>query len=419
MRTSTLTLGDRIALSTLACKSKTEGIGGKIKTTPEDFTVEEMLQDGTVLEINKRIQRESLAGDFTHFVLQKRDWTTEGAIRRIAKALHTHPKRFSYAGSKDKTSISTQLISAFRINKNRIIRLKLKDITILGAWSSDSKVRIGNLLGNRFTIVARELSSDSEERVRKIYSEIDGRFPNYFGEQRFGAIRENTHKIGEHIVRQEYDRAAMMFLCDYRGETNSDSITARRNLEDTADFEKALQEFPKRLSLERTMLEHLQKYPNDYINAFRKLPRGIVLLFIHAFQSYLFNILLSERLSEGDVAAEESEYYCEENLGFPNLSYQSSLKTKWIAGKIIGYGVNLNDRERKLLERFGLKQGDFEIRGIPELSSKGTHRLLFSPLRDFSFQDNTFRFSLPAGSYATVALREFLDKSKLQKGILS
>jgi len=406
-------------LTTLAHRSKAEGIAGRAKTAPEDFAVEEILQDGTVLEINKRIQREGVAGDFTHFVLQKRDWTTEGAIRRIAEALHTNPKRFSYAGSKDKTSVSTQLISAFRINKSRIVRLNLKDITILGAWSSDSKVSIGDLLGNRFAIVARGLSSGAEERVRKIYIEIDGAFPNYFGEQRFGAIRENTHKIGEHIVRQEYEDAAMMFLCDCKGETNNDSVAARRNLKDTADFKKALKEFPKRLSLERTMLEHLERYPNDQVNAFRKLPRGIVLLFIHAFQSYLFNVLLSERLSEGDVALEEDEYYCEERLGFPDLGYRSSLKTKWIAGKIFGYAVNLNDREKKLLERLGLKQGDFEIRAIPELSSKGTRRLLLSPLRNFSFEDNTFRFSLPAGSYATVALREFLDKSKLQRDILN
>lgn len=399
-------------LSSLAYMTRTEATGGKIKTIPEDFIVEEILPDGTVLETNKATQRESSSGDFTRFVLQKKDWTTEEAIRRIAMALRIHPSRFSYAGSKDKTSISTQLVSVFRINEDRILRLNLKDITILGAWKCDEKVRIGDLLGNRFKIAIREIDSSAGEAVSKIHGELNGLFPNYFGEQRFGTIRKNTHKIGEYIIRGKYREAAMSFLCDSEGETDSDSVVARNDLRETEDYKKALREFPNRLTLERTMLEHLEKYPNDYANAFRKLPRGILLLFIHAFQSHLFNVLLSERISEGDVVAEDGEHYCEERHGFPDLRLRSSSETRWIAGKIIGYGTELNDREKTLLERFDLKKSDFDIKGIPEISSKGTYRLLFSPLVDFYFIDSTFRFSLCAGSYATVALREFIDRSK-------
>ena len=403
---------EKAVLPSLSYYSKTMGIGGKIKTAPEDFVVEEILQDGTALEVNKAVQRESSEGDFTWFVLQKREWTTEGAIRRVARALRSHPKRFSYAGSKDKASISTQLASAFRVNKDRLLRLDLKDIKILGAWRCREKVRIGNLLGNRFTVIVREVDPDTDSSVRNIYDELNGAFPNYFGEQRFGNVRRNTHMIGEHIVRGRYDLAATSFLCDCEGETDNDSLTARMNLARTGDFKKALEEFPQRLSLERTAIEHLEKHPRDYVNALRRLPRGILLLFMHSFQSHLFNALLSERIAEGKLTVENGEYYCGERNGFPDPESLDSHEKHWIAGKIIGYGTEPNEREKRLFERLELKPSDFEISGIPELSSKGTYRLLLSPLKDFLFRNNVFRFSLRAGSYGTVALREFLDKEK-------
>lgn len=404
--------GAEIMISTLSHKSKSKGIGGEIKASPEDFLVEEILQDGTVLEINSRFQQECSDGNYVRFALQKREWTTEGAIRRIAKALRISPRRFSYTGSKDKMSVSTQLASAFQADKERLTNLKLKDIRILGAWRHPEKVRIGDLLGNRFTITARNLDDNADETVREIYHELDGLFPNYFGAQRFGTTRGNNHTIGEQIVRGRCDAAAMMFLCDYHGETNEEAIIARKHLSDTGDFKKALAEFPKHLRLERTMIAHLQRYPRDYANAFRKLPRGISLLFIHAFQSNLFNTLLSERIAEGGVVLEDGEHHCSERLGFPDIGERSPCETCWIVGKIIGYDTRLNEREKELLERLGLKQEDFEIKNIPEMSSKGTRRLLLAPMKGFSFGDDTFRFSLPAGSYATVALREFMDRQK-------
>jgi len=399
-------------LSGLSYISKRDGIGGRIKTVPDEFAVEEILTDRTVLEADKPIERDDSCGDFTWFAVQKKHWTTEGAIRRIAKALHVGPRRFSYAGTKDKDSVSTQLISVFQVDKERILALCLKDIKILGAWRCDHKLKLGELLGNRFRIIVREATEDAEESVREIYEELGGAFPNYFGEQRFGTIRCNTHKIGEHIVRGRYNLAAKVFLSDFEGEDNVEAANARRTLRETGNYGRALKEFPRHLRLERSMLAHLERHPKDYVNALRKLPRGIQLLFIHAFQSFLFNILLSERIREGRVVAEFGEYYCGEKLGFPDLRERKGQETRWIVGRIIGYDMQANERESTLLERLDLKLSDFKIKGIPELSSKGTHRLLLSPLKEFSFKEDTFRFMLPAGSYATVALREFLDENK-------
>ena len=57
--------------------------------------------------------------------------------------------------------------------------------------------------------------------------------------------------------------------------------------------------FPKQLRFERLMINHLVKKPTDFIGAFIRLPFKLQALFVQAYQSYLFNLFLSERLEKG------------------------------------------------------------------------------------------------------------------------
>jgi tRNA pseudouridine13 synthase len=159
------------------------------------------------------------------------------------------------------------------------------------------------------------------------------------------------------------------------------------------------------------MLAHLARTPDDKVAAFRSLPRNILLMFIHAYQSDLFNRLLSDRIREGPLELEEGEYYCGETLGFPDLNKTEA--EGWICGKLIGYGTPLNERERALLEEIGVEKEAFKMKHLPEIRSKGTYRALLAPLKDFKVSGSEsrvmFRFALPSGSYATVAMREFMD----------
>src|SRR3989338_368694 len=386
--------------------SKTSGIGGTLKNKPEDFVVEEIMTDGTILEINKMIEK-SGDGDFTHFVLQKADWSTSAAIKRIAKALKSGHKRFSFAGTKDKVALTTQLVSCFGKSPEEFLNLDLKDIKILGAWRSNEKITLGDLLGNRFSIKVVD-SSESVEKVTKIFTELNEKFPNYFGPQRFGSTRQNTHLIGEKLIRNQVEDAAMIFLCDYKGEEHEIAKQARIELKESENFSQALKFFPKHLHLERSMLDTLAKNPNNFASAFRKLPRTILLLFVHAFQSHLFNHFLSQRIAEGNLELEEGEYFCgEDSFGFPDLGKKE--KQGWLGGKIIGYETTLNKREKELLEEYKIEKESFKVRSLPEISSKGTYRTLLAPLKGFNFSNCTFTFLLPSGSYATSALREFLD----------
>ncbi len=390
-------------LSYLSSESKS--VSGTIKQEPSDFAVEEIMPDGTVLSLDTHISRPDSGSSFVHFVVQKENWSTTDAVREIASRLRMSPKRINYSGTKDKRALTTQLMSAFGAKKEDVLGLKISGMKILGAWHAQEKAEIGSLLGNRFKI---KVTGEMDETiVRDIASELRGKFPNYFGPQRFGGSRGNTHKIGEMLIRSDLRGAVESYLLDTEGETNSYAVEARKKLAEEKDYKKALQYFPKHLRLERLLLIHLAQQPNDYGNALRKLPRQILLLFVHAFQSHLFNIALSERLAEGELKPEEGEYYCGENYGFPDVEKKMEAG-RWIAGRIIGYETELNEREKRILEDFNVRKQDFKMKALPEVNSKGTYRALLAPMKDFDYSNNVFAFSLPSGSYATSALREFI-----------
>jgi tRNA pseudouridine13 synthase len=412
----------------LSYLSKSGGIGGAIKTCPEDFIVEEIAPDGTVFELDKepamQAGLEDAAGKFTHFILQKRDWSTTSAISEIAHRIRVTDRLFNVAGNKDKAAITTQLASVIGDKREALSSLSIKDIKINGVWAAGERVHMGSLLGNRFTITVRNASERNPgllaEMCGAVSGELGGVFPNYFGEQRFGSSRKNTAKVGLMVLQGRLEDAAMSFLSYTEGESHAEARLAREELASNQDFARALKTFPRHLRLERTMLAHLSKRKDDFAGAFRALPRSTLLMFIHAVQSQMFNNSLSQRIEEGPLELEMGEYFCGETLGFPDTSKTGP--EGWVCGKLIGYQTPLNQRESAVLESAGLKKDDFRVKALPEINSKGAYRTLLAPMKDFNLSVETsdaagapaaFRFSLPSGSYATVAMREFTKNDNL------
>ncbi|MEM3399762.1 MAG: tRNA pseudouridine(13) synthase TruD [Candidatus Micrarchaeia archaeon] len=389
-------------IAALAHFSKAHGIGGNIKSIPEDFVVNEIAPNGSIITLDTELRYEE-DGDFSIFVLEKKNWDTSGAIAAIAKKAGVSPKRFSFAGTKDRVAITTQLISAYKLTELPAI----KDIKTRFIGQAKKKIEMGELLGNKFIIRITGADKNAEETVKKIWGELGGLIPNYFGIQRFGSVRGNTHLIGKHIVKNDFESAVLSYLTWVGSETNEEAVAARTMLAEKQDYKEALKNFPKHLKYERAMLTHLAKHPRDYVNAMRRIPRSIALMFVHAYQAYLFNLILSKRIKEG-FEIEKGDLACGKNFyGFPDENVKGE---DFILGNVIGYQSELTEAEKELLEEEGIKKEDFKIRSYPELSSKGTKRALLVPVKDFAFHGNTFLFSLPAGSYATSLLREFMDK---------
>jgi tRNA pseudouridine13 synthase len=186
-----------------------------------------------------------------------------------------------------------------------------------------------------------------------------------------------------------FEGAVLNYLSFSEGERDEESVAARKRLEGEKDFAQALEFFPRHLKYERLLLEHLALHPHDFVGALQKMPRHLVLMFIHAFQAKLFNELLDERLKDKKTWSVEEK------------------------GMLVGNDSTLGEKEKALLDKDGVSQDAFSFKTMPFLSSKGSERNYFAGLKDLEILGEKplkIRFSLDAGCYATVALNWLLDK---------
>ena len=381
----------------LCYKSKTDGIGGKIKQLPEDFIVEEITEDGRVLEVDKNlIESNSQAGEFIHFTLQKNNWDTLRAMKEISKRLGVSRNRLSFAGTKDKRAVTTQRASAWNVKEEDLKNVSIKDIQIREFSYSNDKIDLGDLQGNRFAITIRELDLDGDsikDRIDLIKDELKSGFPNFFGVQRFGTTRPITHLVGKEILGGNPKEAVMLYLTKTYPDEPGETREAREFLSETEDFKESLKKFPRNLGYELSMLNYLIQNPDDFPGALKSLPKKLGMMFVHAYQSYIFNLALSRYIAGGfDI----------ERL------------------PLAGHETELDEITEEILSAEKISREDFRIKGMREFSSKGMYRECFIPFDNFrilSIEEDdlnegsrkaTIVFSLGKGSYATTLLREFM-----------
>ncbi|MBI5177224.1 tRNA pseudouridine(13) synthase TruD [Candidatus Micrarchaeota archaeon] len=407
--------------------------------SPEEFIVEEITPNGTLLELGKplslgREDDQALERDyFCHFILQKRGWNTTDALAALARAAGVSRRRFDFAGTKDRNSTSVQLASAFTLEPGRLIAAatRVKDIAINGAWKAREKVKLGAVGGNRFEITLNRGNCGVEPdacAICKRAEEFGFVVPNFFGGQRFGS-RGNTAEVGRLMLKGDFEAAAMEYLCGTQGERNEAAVRARQELSTGKDFRKAASAFPKHLRFERMMLSHLARNPTDFVGAIRKLPRPLELMFVNAFEAKLFNQALRQRIERGIASPAVGAHYFNASpiTGFPSAEFRTIENREeaeaigalvadgkaFIAASLIGTESKLDELERKILHDEGVAQEDFATPPMPELASRGTLRAQFIPIKGFeakTIQEGNavlLKFSLPPGAYATAAL-EFL-----------
>jgi tRNA pseudouridine13 synthase len=372
--------------------TSTPGVGGKLRYTPRDFCVEEVPLPDTGEKPGR--------GPYLHFTLEKLNWDTMQAINALTRAAKAPRRCFGYAGNKDKRALTRQRVSAYKVKEELLRGVSIPGIELSNFSRADRPIVLGDLAGNRFRIIAR-LIDDGEfkEKIQETRGELEDKgIPNYFGYQRFGVIRANTHLVGRELVKGQIKEAVMKYLgAPYPGEKD-DAKEARAYFDETLDCKGALERFPERLKYERAMLRHLAKNPRDYAGALRRLPRKLGILLVHAYQSYLFNKILSRAIEE------------ELELGGMKIP-------------LFGYGTQpeegpLGELGREVLETEGIVPRNFWIRSMPELSTRGFYRdaCIKTEIRITPQEDElnpgreafTASFTLPKGCYATVVMREFM-----------
>lgn len=316
-----------------------------IKQIPEDFIVKEHLQ-----------LKQGL-GAFAYYLLKKRNYTTAKAIQMIARELNINEKYINYAGNKDRRAVTEQYIS---INRGPQKNVEGNEISLTYISNGSERINLGSLDENEFTITVRNLTEEDITTCHKNRKIL--KIPNYFDEQRFGT-NKNNHIIGKHIIKKEFKEA-----CSLVEETN----------------------------------EYLQNHPNDYVGALKSINRRILRLYVHAYQSYLWNTTI-ERLLKTNIKVDQVP--------------------------LIGFDCNCKDEKVQqiidsILQEEKIDARDFIIREIPEISSEGGSRTLFTEVNDFKLikkakdelnenkQKIILNFKLQKGCYATNVIKYLFNDDR-------
>lgn len=167
------------------------GLGGRIKVEPEDFEVEEI-----------PAYAPSGDGDFLYLWIEKRDMGAEYFIRQVARRLDIAPGEVGSAGLKDRRAVTRQMISVPVAVENRLSQLDGDGIRVLNTNRHANKLRPGHLHGNRFNVLIREARTD-EAALNAVVERVRGHgLPNWYGKQRFGRDGE-TLQMGMALLRGE------------------------------------------------------------------------------------------------------------------------------------------------------------------------------------------------------------------------
>jgi tRNA pseudouridine13 synthase len=424
--------------------TKSAGFGGVIRRKPEDFVVEEILTTGERASVTTEAQFSHL-GRYLICVLVKRNWDTLLAVKAVAQQLGVSVERVAFAGIKDTRALTAQHISLYGFRPTEMERVRIRGVRVIPVRYSNEKIS-ELLFGNRFNILISSIPAEEDEITRLVNDVQEellalGGMPNFFGHQRFGTVRPVTHLVGKAIVTGDLEKAALVFLTHSSVFENPKVKEVRDKLLETSDFEEAIAGFPRRFRYERLMLRHLIGYPNDFVGALRRLPLRLRMLFVQAYQSFLFNRFLSEKIHQGaDWCKVNVDNYvvalAEHGLPMKNgevatTDTLSALSNDVVDGKacvavpLVGYRQSLSEGaqgeiEARILEDEGIMLESFRCSAMPEVAAAGGLRAVLSPLIDFetdkpvvnsgnpSICELRLRFALRRGSYATIPLREFI-----------
>ena len=400
--------------------------------------------------------------------IEKLGRTTLDVLLDIARDLHIDRKRMGFAGMKDKKAITRQWICIANMDSEEQFKQvealsgTIHNTEFLKVVRGRKKLRMGQLVGNKFRILVKDIdgmdSEDEEERKSAIEDaakradailktlEKTG-VPNYFGWQRFGKPRTNTHLVGEALIQNDLKEAVRRYIGNPCEEESEDSQKARQAYDD-GNLEEALELMHPGMRYEKMMVKVLIKEEKRairkiaekegidiedvdkskielsdkaYKNAIHALPKPLQRMFVHAYQSFLFNAAVAmgmDKYIEGDIVIDKEERIVRDktNEEFQEMvsSFEINQTCPLYGTKVPFAGGEVGKMEEEILNGYGLTREDFEVPKMPRLGSHGLRRAMRFQVWDASAkatEDGVMcEFSIDKGSYATAVLREVMKK---------
>lgn len=302
---------------------------------------------------------QQLGGEYLHFTLYKENKDTMEVMYYLASQLKMHVKNFAFAGTKDRRGVTVQRVSAYRVQAERLkgLNRSLRNARVGGFQYERSQLSLGDLTGNEFVITLRECHFEGEhekglkERIEIAKSVLETTvknlqqkgFLNYYGLQRFGSFSTGTDEIGKALLKGDFKAAVHLILqqspetlAAAQGKTDDTSIASddrKRALaldrwNTTGNLQQALELMPKKFSAEVSILRHIgvekngnKVNRNDFQGALLTIQRNLRLMYVHAYQSLVWNVvagkrweLFGDRVVEGDLVIAEAQNSAHEEV---------------------------------------------------------------------------------------------------------
>jgi len=271
---------------------------------------------------------------FVKFVLAKENMDSSVVVSHLCRELSVPQKTFGFAGTKDKRAVTFQHMTAQKVDPGRLagaiasLQKKRPNQPLQFALGNfefvEQEMKLGDHAGNQFEVVFREVEVDSlgkpgegTEEGRQAKQQVEDAvaswkeygFLNYFGMQRFGSYGLPTHAIGKLVLQGKFKEVVDLLCAPSRRQNNVDE--ALKEFRETGEVDTRLKSARGEYLAARSIALNLEavrrregKSPcsidaydaKEYISSFEAIPKHLRSLYIHAYQSFIFNQMVSKRV---------------------------------------------------------------------------------------------------------------------------
>jgi tRNA pseudouridine13 synthase len=169
------------------------GASATLKFLNEDFTVTEL-----------PLQLPSGEGEHIWVDVEKNGANTAFVAQQLAEAAGVQERDVGFAGLKDRYAITRQWFSIYlpKGEAPDLTALQHPEFKVLSQSRHVKKLRRGDLQGNQFRIVLRDVTGDRDAIEANLKAVASQGSPNYFGAQRFGHDGGNVEQGRAMLARE-------------------------------------------------------------------------------------------------------------------------------------------------------------------------------------------------------------------------